>query len=183
MAVLNDITCAIGRAIASTTFAVTVVVTDNTDTLITQSPAPEREGAKVDHVPLINRLSQIMSNAPDGIYLRVTVPDVNFVFAMVPGGTVLVGEGPLYHGETIDLTTEVPRLTMRRISPGAWCDKTTVGVFYWGGGTFDFVGEGREMWTEGGPLWIGTARPHSSGRRIDALGPRTTGVVYGIFEG
>ncbi|PYG32427.1 hypothetical protein [Pelagimonas varians] len=182
MAILNDIASAIGRALASTTFAMTVEVTDNTDVATAHSPAPEREGAKVDHVPLINRLSHIMSKAPDGIYLRVTVPDVNFTFAMVPGGAVLVGAGPLYHGETIDLSDTVPRLTMRRISPGAWCDKTTVGVFYWGGGTFDFIGEGREMWTEGGPLWLGDARPFSSGRCIDGLGPRTTGVVCGIFD-
>ncbi|MBO9467074.1 hypothetical protein J7443_17655 [Tropicibacter sp. R15_0] len=181
MSKLTDLAAAVGRAIAPLPFTVSVIVSENTEQLEIGNGVKANPSAKVDHVTLVARLSAIMGNWLDGYHLHVTCPDVEFVFSMVPGGAILVGDGPVYHGETIDLSSEVPRLTMRRISPGGWCHKTSVGVYYYGSGTFDFVGEGREMFTQEA-LWKNGVRPCSSDRAIDGLGPRTTGAVFAIFD-
>lgn len=191
MSKLTILAAAVGRVLAPLGYAVTVDVTDNVDTTTTVSPAAPRDGARVEIVQLLRRLSHVMAHAPDGIYLRGVVADLNdWTFSIVPGGAVLVGPGPEYHGTVtneaevevprVDLSASVPRLTMRRIMPSQWCSETTVGLLCYGGGTFDFVGEGRLIWTQD-PIWMNMALPISSDRKIDGLGPRTTGVVFGIF--
>lgn len=192
MTKLTDLAAAVGRVLAPIGFAVTIDVTDNAETVTTQSPVAPSGAARVDYITLIRRLSHAMASAPDGHYLRVTVPDANdWQFSVVPGGAVLTGAGPEYHGTTtneadetvpkIDLSHSVPRLTMQRLSPGGWCERTTEGVFCYGKGIADFIEEGGREWV-GAPLWVEPDMPWSSDRRIDGLGPRTKGItVYGIF--
>lgn len=181
MSKVTTLAAAAARILAAIPFDVSIEVTDNSAAQTVTTPGRDHPIGKIDHVKLISRLSHLMSTAPDGIYLRVTVTDANWRCALVPGGAVLVGEGPTYHGDQFDLSAAVPRLTMRRISPGEWCHETSIAVYYYGDpGLFDFITKDRQFWTTD-PLWVNLDMPHSSGREIDALGPRTTGTVFGIF--